>query len=207
MQIQIHGKQVDIGDALRTHVSERLAPAVAKYYDRATDAQVTISKEGNGFKTECAVHLSTGIHLQARGHSNDPYASVDGALARLEKQLRRYKRRLRDHHANAGKNGTVQAFEGASRVIAHDETEEEEDTAAGGEPVIVAETTTRVETLTVSDAVMRLDLADARVLVFVDKTTQRLNIVYRRDDGHIGWIDPGDVQPAAAGKNVAGKKR
>jgi ribosomal subunit interface protein len=186
MEIQIHGKQIDVGDALRAHVRERLTHGVAKYFDGSIHAQVTFSRDGPLFRSDSSVHLASGISLQAQAKGNDIYACFDQAADRLEKQLRRYKRRLRDHHNN--NKDAVPALTVPSYVIAAEIEEEEE--PAGLDPVIVAEMTTELKTLTVGEAVMHLDLSNVPVLVFRNSANSILNVVYRRDDGNIGWVDP-----------------
>lgn len=185
MHIQVNGKQIDIGVALRQHVEERLADRVFKYFDRPVDSQVTFAKDGHEFRADCAVHLNTGMNLLSHGKSTDIYGSFDLAVDRLEKRLRRYKSRLKDHHNRAGQSPS---FEAPSYVIAgHGEQEEESEQL---QPVIIAEETAHVRTCSVGEAVMQMDLAEAPVVLFKNSGHGRLNIVYRRPDGHIGWIDP-----------------
>lgn len=187
MQVQISGKSVDVGESLRGHITERLEQNVAKYFDGDADGHVTLMREGNDFRVECVVHLSSGIVLQAKGQANDAYASFDKAADRLEKRLRRYKRRLKDYHAKAGNRPPV--LDASSYVIAtgDDETPEPEDLS----PAIIAETTTRIQQLSVGEAVMQLDVSEAPFLFFKNVSHGGLNVVYRRDDGNLGWIDPG----------------
>lgn len=185
MHIQINGKQIDIGEALRHHVEGRLTDRVFKYFDRPVDSQVTFAKDGHEFRADCAVHLSTGINLLTHGKSNDIYSSFDLAVDRLEKRLRRYKRRLKDHHARAAQSPS---FEAAAYVIDGQGDGEEEPERL--QPVIIAEETARVCTCTVGEAVMQMDLTEAPLVLFKNSGHGRLNIVYRRADGHIGWVDP-----------------
>lgn len=185
MHIQVNGKQIDIGEALREHVEERLRDRVFKYFDRPVDSQVTFAKEGHEFRADCAVHLSTGINLLTHGRSGDIYGSFDMAVERLEKRLRRYKRRLKDHHI---RDAQLPSFEAPSYVI--ESHGDEEGGAEGLQPVVIAEETTHVRTCTVGEAVMEMDLTEAPVVLFKNSGHGRLNIVYRRADGHIGWIDP-----------------
>lgn len=189
MHIQVNGKQIDIGDALRRHVEERLTDRVFKYFDRPVDSQVTFARDGHEFRADCAVHLSTGMNLLSQGRSTEIYASFDQAIDRLEKRLRRYKRRLRDHHSRVAASTW---FAVASYVIAGpDEQEEAEgEGAETPQPVIIAEETAQVRTCTVGEAVMQMDLTEAPVVLFKNSGHGRLNIVYRRPDGHVGWIDP-----------------
>lgn len=187
MDIQVKGKQIDIGDSLRAYVHDRLNGGVYKYFDRPVDSTVTFSKDGPQYRADCSVHLGTGMVLQSHSRATDIYASFDSAVDRLEKRLRRYKRRLRNHHA-AERSDAAPPFEAPYYVIeatSHDEHDEPEDL----KPVIIAEERRTVPTMSVGEAVMQMDLNDAPVLVFKNGTGGAINIVYRRPDGHIGWID------------------
>ncbi len=184
MSLRISGKNLDIGDALRGQIEGRIGEAVAKYFDGGHTGHVTVEREGPGFKTECAIHLDTGIVLQAVGRAVDPHLSFDLAADRIEKRLRRYKRRLREHHHTKH----VEPEPAASYVLA--DFAEEEEVAADYNPTIIAEETTALETLTVGGAVIAMDLSEAPVVVFRHAGHGGINVVYRRSDGHIGWIDP-----------------
>jgi ribosomal subunit interface protein len=184
MSLRISGKNLDIGDALRGQIEGRIGEAVAKYFDGGHTGHVTVEREGPGFKTECAIHLDTGIVLQAVGRAVDPHLSFDLAADRIETRLRRYKRRLRDHH-HAKRDDSVPA---TSYVLA--DFAEEEEVTADYNPTIIAEETTSLETLTVGGAVVAMDLSEAPVVVFRHAVHGGINVVYRRNDGHIGWIDP-----------------
>jgi ribosomal subunit interface protein len=184
MGLRISGKSVDIGQAFRGHVEDRVAAAIAKYFDGGFTGHVTVEREGSGFKTDCTIHLDTGIVLQADGFGQDVHQSFDQAADRIEKRLRRYKGRLKDHREKAGSAPLpVTEF-----VIAAPEEEAEATTAA--EPAIIAEESTSLKTLSVSAAVMALDLGAAPCVVFRHAGHGGINVVYRRNDGHIGWIDP-----------------
>jgi len=184
MSLRISGKNLDIGDALRGQIDGRIGEAVAKYFDGGHTGHVTVEREGPGFKTECAIHLDTGIVLQAVGRADDPHISFDIAADRIEKRLRRYKRRLREHHHTK----PAEAEPATSYVLA--DFAEEEEVAADYNPTIIAEETTALETLTVGGAVIAMDLSEAPVVVFRHAGHGGINVVYRRNDGHIGWIDP-----------------
>jgi ribosomal subunit interface protein len=195
MPLRISGKNLDIGEALRERVGQRVGEALGKYFDGGYSGHLTIGKDGYGFRTECVIHLDSGIVLQAEALAADAYASADQTAMRIEKRLRRYKRRLKDHAGKARAETAASALaivEAASYVIAApDHDEEIEETAAQGfAPVIIAETTTALRSLSVSEAVQDLDLTGAPVLVFRHAGHGRVNIVYRRADGHIGWVDP-----------------
>ena len=184
MSLRISGKNLDIGDALRGQIEGRIGEAVAKYFDGGHTGHVTVEREGPGFKTECAIHLDTGIVLQAVGRAVDPHISFDLAADRIEKRLRRYKRRLREHHHTK----RAETEPATSYVLA--DFAEEEEVAADYNPTIIAEETTSLETLTVGGAVIAMDLSEAPVVVFRHAGHGGINVVYRRNDGHIGWIDP-----------------
>ncbi len=187
MQYQISGKQIDIGAALQTHVEGELGESVRKYAERPTDAQIVFSKSGHEFVCEATVHLSTGLTAQAKAHAPEIYAAFDHCNDKMEKQLRRYKRRLKDHHHK--RSEPVELFGASTYILASDE----ENGSAEPEtlqPIIVAEMETKIPSLSVGEAVMQMELAGAPVLVFRNEGKDGLNVVYRRDDGNIGWIDP-----------------
>ena len=195
MPFRVSGKNIDIGEALRARVNARIAEATAKYFDGGYSGHVTIGREGFGFRTECLVHLDSGITLEAEALAADAYASADQAALRIEKRLRRYKRRLKDHQGarsdgHAPEQGTIDA---PSYVIAAPEGDSDEE-MTDFNPVIIAETTTALKRLSVRDAVMQLDLTGVPVLVFRHAGHGRVNLVYRRPDGHIGWVDPPPVE-------------
>ena len=197
MPFRVSGKNIDIGEALRTRINQRIAEATAKYFDGGFSGHVTVGKEGFGFRTECVVHLDSGIVLEAEALAADAYASAEQAAERLEKRLRRYKGRLRQHQAAraAGRDGG--AVDAPSYVIAAPEGETEPP-VEGFAPVIIAESTTALRTLSVSEAVTELDMTGAPVLVFRHAAHGGINVVYRRADGHIGWIDAGFASPDQA---------
>ncbi len=187
MRYQISGKQIDIGEALQTHVKDELGNVIAKYAERPTDASVVFSKDASAFMCEAIVHLSTGLTAQASAKSHEIYAAFDACCDKMEKQLRRYKRRLKDHHRD--RSEPVELFGASSYILAANgaETESEPDSL---QPIIVAEMETQVPSLSVGEAVMQMELAGAPVLVFRKEGKETVNVVYRREDGNIGWIDP-----------------
>ncbi len=187
MRYQISGKQIDIGEALQVHVKQELGSAVAKYAERPTDAHVIFSKSANEFVCESIIHLSTGLTAQAKAHSHEIYGAFDSCCDKLEKQLRRYKRRLKDHHNH--RSEPVELF-GASSYILASEGDGAESEPESLQPIIVAEIETKIPSLSVGEAVMQMELAGAPVLVFRKEGKDGLNVVYRREDGNIGWIDP-----------------
>jgi ribosomal subunit interface protein len=187
MQVLITGKQIDVGEALRTHVEDRLTIGVGKYFDRAIDAHVVFSRQGPRYRVDCAVHVGAGINVQSHAEVDEIYASFDVAADRIEKRLRRYKRRLRNHHkAPQGESLPAQAYV----IEAEAEDAVEPENAHEFQPVIVAEASTEIAQLTVGEAVMRMDLANLPAMMFRNSGHGGLNVVYRRPDGNIGWIDP-----------------
>ena len=195
MQIQITGKHMDLGEALRTRIESGLEAAVSKYFNRAGDARVFVSQEGPFTEVDCNVHLPSGIILQSTGKAEDPYAALENSLDKMEKRVRRYKRRLKDHHANSAVPLPVMpAAEAILRVNGHevdDEAVETEQEATA--PLTVAETSIDIRTMSVSEAVMQLELQELPALMFRNAGHDGLNMVYRRPDGHIGWVDPENV--------------
>jgi len=191
MALQVTGKNLDVGEALRTYVEDRVENTLDKFAGQSPSGHVRIEKTRGSFLTGCTIQLQSGLSLEARGEASDAYASADQALERLEKRLRRYKRRLKKRHGPAErKPADIQAPYYVIQA-AEDETPEPED----DNPVIVAETQTAINELSVSDAVMQLDLSERPLLVFQNASHGRINVVYRRDDGNIGWIDPGGTVP------------
>lgn len=192
MRIQVSGKQIDIGDALRGHVENRIGDVIGKYADRAVEAVVIFSRDRHEFIAEGSVHLPTGLTAQAKGRASEIYASFENAVDRLDKQLRRYKRRLKDHHRN--REFPIEAIDAPSYILASNEEHGEDNEPATLQPVIVAEMETRVPYLSVGEAVMQMELAGAGMLVFRNVAHGGVNVVHRRDDGNIGWIDPRLIQ-------------
>jgi len=189
MQIQINGKQIDIGDALRLHVETRIKDAIGKYAERAVNGQITFSRDGAAFKCDAKISLPTGIMTQAAGGAHEIYAAFDACLEKLEKQLRRYKRRLKDHHAE--RREPIEATAAAAYVIAGGAEHTDEDAEpATLDPVIVAEMTMDIQKISAGEAVMQMELAQAPFLIFRNERHGGLNVVFRRDDGNIGWVDP-----------------
>ena len=187
MRYQISGKQIDIGMSLQTHVRAELDEVVQKYAERPTDALVVFSKSAHEFACESTVHLSTGLIATAKAKDTEIYAAFNSCCAKMEKQLRRYKRRLKDHHKD--RTQPVELFGGSSYILASDDgTEQSEPETL--QPVIVAEMEAKIPSLSVGEAVMQMELAGVPVLVFRNENKDGVNVVYRRDDGNIGWIDP-----------------
>jgi ribosomal subunit interface protein len=195
MTLRVSGKSISIGEALRGRVSERTEEVLRKYFDGNYSGHITLSKDGFGFRTDCALHLDSGITLEADSNATDAYASADQALLMIEKRLRRYKSRLKDrssrkaHAASAAiAELDVAALDALSYVIEAPTSEEGE--MDGYNAVIIAEATTSLRRLSVSEAVMELDLSGAACVVFQHGSSGRVNVIYRRADGNVGWIDP-----------------
>jgi ribosomal subunit interface protein len=190
MDIRVSGHKVDTGAALKTHVNDRLQAIADKYFSRALSAHVTFGKgpHDNGFVCDIMAHVMQGVVLKGSGRAMDAHPSFDEAAERIETQLRRYKRRLKDHHGAAGAgNQQDAAFDAGYTVF---EAGNDDEIELSGAPVIVAETRVDVPEATVSDAVMMLDLRNTNALLFRNRGTGAFNMVYRRDDGTIGWVEP-----------------
>jgi ribosomal subunit interface protein len=183
MSLQITGKHMNIGESLSQRIEDRIADAVAKYFDGGYAGHVTLEKAGNAFECDCTVHLDTGVVLQATARGHEPVACFDDASERIEKRLRRYKRKLKDHRQQSRLIGQA-----IYTVVAA--PQEEDEIAEDYAPVTVAESATELNTLTVAQAVMELDLTDRPLVVFTNAANGNTNVVYWRSDGNIGWIDP-----------------
>jgi ribosome hibernation promoting factor len=202
MQISIRGKQLDVGDALREHIRSRLGETVEKYFGQAIESSVVLSREGPLYRADISVHVGRNILVQGHAGADSPYGAFDGAAERIAKRLRRYKRRLRQHR-NAKAERASENLVAQQYILAEEPEPAPDDEAAAvtepDAPVVVAEMTTEIETLTVSEAVMRMDLADQPALVFRNRSHGEINVIYRRRDGNLGWIDPMSPVPAGAG--------
>jgi ribosomal subunit interface protein len=196
MTLRISGKSISIGEALRDRVSERTEEVLRKYFDGNYSGHITLSKDGFGFRTDCALHLDSGITLEADSNATDAYASADQALLMMEKRLRRYKSRLKDRSARKAYAASAALAEidaptlDAPSYVIEAPTHDGEDDVDSYNAVIIAEATTSLKRLSVSEAVMELDLTGAACMVFQHGSSGRVNIIYRRADGNVGWIDP-----------------
>jgi ribosomal subunit interface protein len=204
MQITVSGKQVDLSDALRERVSSQLGTITGKYFDHALDAHVTFSRARSFFTCDINMHAGRGLQLRGEGEAADAHAAFDDAAEHIAKRLRRYRRRVNDHHRDLINRAKPEA---ARQYILAEETPDRdshgrdakgphadsaERTVDEAYATVVAETRTQIVSLSVGEAVMRMDLADQPVMMFRNSASGVLNVVYRRPDGHIGWIDPGD---------------
>jgi len=187
MRYQISGKQMDVGEALQSHVKAELGATVGKYAQRPTDATVVFTRDGHEFVCEATIHLSTGLSASARGASPEVYAAFETCRERMDKQLRRYKRRLRDHHRE--RSGPV-VFADAPMYVLAAEGPEGEAEPESLQPMIIAEMEARIPSLSVGEAVMQMELSGSSLLVFRNEKHGGVNVVHRRDDGNVGWIDP-----------------
>lgn len=187
MDIQVSGKNMDLGEALQSHVVDKLAEGVTKYFDRGAEASVTFNKERHLVECDVTAHLASGVFLAAHGEGGDAYGAFEESLEKLEKRIRRYKRRLKSHHINGKEPLPAEA---AAYYLLEPLAEEEGDDLPDPNPVVVAESQTMLREMTVGAAVMQLDLAEQPAIVFKNAAHGRINVVYRRRDGNIGWVDP-----------------
>lgn len=206
MELEIHGKQLDVGETLRSHVEDKLEEIDSKYFNHATSANVTFAKEGHGkglIRVTISYLVSKGIMINTEAEAGDAYGAFDSAAEKAAKRLRRNKKKLRDHHARGDKTPQEALIEARNYTLSMDdgvEAEEQDnsDVPKGDDPIVIAEMTTMIETITVSDAVMRLDLSGENALMFRNAQTNDLNMIYRRSDGNIGWVDPSEAKTQAA---------
>lgn len=201
MQLTVQGKQMDLGDALRNHVSEKLEELNSKYFNHATDATVTFAPEGHGHGLVRAhIHIRVGkdIMVMADAEAGDTHSAFDDAAEKVGKQMRRYKKRLRDHHDRISKTPEAEIMKARDYILAAEEgaANENEDDGADN-PLVIAEDTRNIQTMSVSEAVMRLDLAGESAMLFRNANHNGLNMVYRREDGNIGWVDPAEDAASA----------
>lgn len=206
MELAIHGKQMDVGDALRTHVREKLEEINAKYFNRAIDVSVTFSPEGHAFvKTHASLRVGKDIMVAATAIGDTAYIAFDECATKMAKQLRRYKRRLRDHHERMEQTPETELMKARDYVLSmkelegiQDDVAEENDIPVGDDPVIIAESAMNIQSMSVSEAVMRMDLSGQSALLFRNPKNNNLNMVYRRTDGNIGWVEPNEAPAMAA---------
>jgi len=191
MPLRVSGKNLDIGESLRLQITDRITEAVAKFYSGLVTGHVTVRPEGSGYETDCVLHLSSGVTLHGIGYAQDPYPSAEKAAEKVESRLRRYKQRLKDH---SPPNGTSRTVEIPAFVIETPSEAWQDDDVAEYSPVVIAETKKNMRTMAVSDAVLDLDMTGAPVVLFRHAGSGRVNLVYRRTDGNIGWVDPPSLE-------------
>ena len=182
MEITVTGRKISVGEALSVHIKDRIATISDKYFNRSIEAGATVTKEGHLYRIDISMHANQGVNLQSRGEADDPYVAFEDAAVKVEKQLRRYKRRLKNHRATAPAD-----FETMPYTVIAPEGEEASESDA---PIIIAETHKDVPTIAVGDAVMLMDLAHTSAFLFRNSKTKGLEVVYKREDGNIGWISP-----------------
>jgi ribosomal subunit interface protein len=197
MQLTVTGRQIDVGDALRRHIEASLTSILGKYFGTAIEAHVILAPDAHLTRAEISLHIGRGIEVNAHAAAPEAYPAFDIAADRVAKRLRRYKRRLRDYHAKARERAVAgeRVMDYVLAPIAEDLDDQELDRVPGSAPAVIAEMSMELPYLTVGEAVMRMDLADATVLLFRNRSHGELNLVYRRADGNIGWIDP-ELDPA-----------
>jgi ribosomal subunit interface protein len=204
MQVQVSGKHVDVGEALRTRISDELLSSIGKYFGRGGDAEVVLSRDGHGFRIDCVVTLASGQRLQSHGLGGDAHGAFGAAMAKIETRIRRYKRRLKSHSTAAEARAAEVAASYVLRGPGDAEDVEEWDGADSGEhppaAMVIAESQEVLKTMTVSMAVMDLDLTEQPAIVFRNAAHGGLSVVYRRPDGNIGWIDPRRTKPVSGGR-------
>lgn len=205
MTLQVTGKNVDAGDAFQHYIQDKITSVLQKYIGPKYSGHVRLEKEKSRFRTDCSIRLHSGIMVEAHGTGADAYASADLAVDRLDKRVRRYKRRLKDHHQRRadGYDGTIPAEVMARDYVLQLSDDEASSDSEADHPVIIAENQRGIRELTVGEAVMHLDLAESPFFIFRNAGDGHLNIVYRRPDGNVGWIDP---STDASGTPVNGTK-
>ena len=191
MHIQVQGKQIEVGAALTEHVTRQLEACTRKYFGRPVNATVTFSRDSRDFRCDARIHLPTGLTATSRGRAGDCYSAFEQGAERIEKQLRRYKRRLRDHHHERQK--PIEAAEAPAYVLGAADSAGAAAETDGRQPVIVAEMSRSIESLSVGAAVMQMEMANRPFLMFRNHANGRFNLVYRRDDGNVGWVDPAGI--------------
>lgn len=195
MQVSVSGKHVDVGDALRSRIIDDLSSHVGRFFERGGDADVVVSREGHQFRVDCLLRLASGQQVVGHAFGPDAHAAFSGMLERIETRVRRYKRRLKNHHAGARPPEEylpVTVLRSPAEADDPDEYGDHLDGSDGATPgaMVIAETERAIQTMTVSMAVLELDLTDYPVIVFRNAAHGGLSVVYRRPDGNIGWIDP-----------------
>ncbi len=188
MQLQVVSKGIDVSPALRARVEDRMSAALEKYFNHQAEAHVAVSREGDSFRADATLHLQSGAILRAEGKAGDGYGAVDDVMTHLEKRLRRYKRKLTDRRQNTSSQEAALLILQASAST--DLDDDDEASVNGSDPVVIAEGVAELPVLTVGMAVHEMDVTDAPTIMFRNAAHGGLNVIYRRPDGHIGWLDP-----------------
>ncbi len=207
MNVSVSGKNMNVGEALRSRIEAELSDGISKYFERGGDAAVSVSPDGHGYRVDCTVNLASGRTIIGHGHGGDAHAAFDDVLGKIQTRVRRYKRKLKNHHIPGGKGANPDAEETLPLIVLQapgDDDADDDDQAAGqdgngadDQPLVIAETETPIRSMTVSMAVLELDLRGYPVLLFRNVAHGGLSLVYRRPDGNIGWIDPQRMQQAS----------
>jgi len=193
MDINVTGRKMNVGDALTNHVEDRLSTVADKYFSRTIDATTTFIKEGHTYRSDVSFHANQGINLQSRGEADDPYAAFELAAEKVEKQLRRYKRRLKNHHKTPAREIEMELANEFTLAPENEESNAAPNGALEDQPLIIAESRTEIPNVSVGDAAMLMDLANANAFIFRNSKNDALEVVYRRSDGNVGWISPTDA--------------
>ena len=188
MKIQVNGKQIDVGESLRSYVQQKATEVISKYSSSATDITTTFSKDRYEYLCDISIHISTGMTAQSKGKANNIYDSFESSLDKVAKQLRRYKRRLKNHHND--RNEPIQFSNASSYVISTQNEETDSLEKESLKPLIIAEMQTKIPTLSVGEAVMQMELIGSNMLIFNNSFHKKINVVHIRDDGNVGWVDP-----------------
>ena len=188
MNVQINGKQIDIGDSLRSHVEQKASSLISKYSNSATDIVTTFSKDRYEFLCDISIHISSGMTAQAKGKANEIYTSFENALEKIGKQLRRYKRRLKNH--NHDRKEPIEFIQASSYILSSHDEETDSNDKESLKPLIIAEMQTKISTMSVGEAVMQMELLGSNLLIFKNSLNKKINVVHMREDGNIGWVDP-----------------
>lgn len=195
MQVTVKGMHLNVGDSLRTHIEDALNATAAKYVRDPIESVVTVTKERHSFRTAITIRANRGTLLEAEYEADDPYVAFDAALSRIGTRLRKYKDKIRDHHRTESTEDL--------HTAAYTTFSTEDEAEGGNEPAVIAEMELPIQTLAVADAVMQLELRDLAALVFKNPANGSINVVYRRKDGNIGWVDPAASEKPAARRKEA----
>ena len=188
MNVQINGKQMDLGSSLSSHAKEKITELIQKYSKSATDISITFSKDRHEYFCDINIHLATGMTVQAKGKANEIYDGFENCLEKISKHLRRYKRRLKNHHAD--RKQPIEFVSANSYVISTNSETDNSEEKESLKPLIIAEMQTQIPKVSVGEAVMQMELAGSNMLIFRNSSHQKINVIYLRDDGNIGWVDP-----------------
>ena len=188
MNVQINGKQIDIGNSLSSHAKNKVTELILKYSKSATGSSITFSKDRHEYFCDISIHLATGMTVQAKGKATDIYDSFENSREKISKQLRRYKRRLKNHHND--RKSPIEFSNANSYVISTPDENNDSTEKESLKPLIIAEMQEKIPTISVGEAVMQMELYGANMLIFKNSSHQKINVVHIREDGNIGWVDP-----------------